>query len=523
MKATTMTLSGKRQSVFPLEWCKRQGLENGGTLNVFEVGDALVIEPVKPLPYCPFVVGRSFQLSVFSFSAFSLFLSAFFSTAAMNYETLLSFGAEISQGRRPYSGIVIGQDGALYGTTIQGGTNSVGTVFKLNADGTGYTLLHTFLTNGIDGQSPVALLQASDGILYGTTSIGGTNKAGTVYRLNTNGSGYTLLHTFGSIVGDAQNPQAGLIEGADGALYSTAFFGGAEDAGAVFKLTKDGSGYRVLYSFSLNNAGGINPDTALIQGLDGALYGTTFLGGPDNAGTVFKMTIEGTGYAVLQNFTGANGDGKNPDAALLQAGNGFLYGTTYSGGSNAVGTIFNLTTNGASYAVLHHFGSAGADGRSPLGPLLQARDGALYGTTYLGGVGAGVIFKLALDGTGYAILNSFSLAGSDGQNPRSGLAQAGDDFFYGTTWVGGAHSLGTVFRFQPPGPRPTMIDAAVAGSAIQVRFSGIGGNHYELFRSTNLVDWISLTTLTMPASGVATNLDVSPPPGLGLYRASWVP
>jgi len=486
----------------------------------------------------PALRGR-FPLSTFSFLLFrsavrspwsvvrSLAVAALLTCsathAAVNCEILFSFGSAPAQGRRPYSGVVVGQDGALYGTTIQGGTNSAGTVFKICPDGTGYALLHTFLTNGIDGQSPVAVLQANDGKLYGTTSIGGTNKAGTIYRLNNDGSGYSVLHTFGSLAGDGQNPQAGLIEGKDGALYGTTFFGGGQDLGAVFKLNKDGSTYRVLLSFSFSNSDGTNPDTALVQGLDGVLYGATFFGGTNDAGAVFKLNSDGTGYAVLRSLTGANGDGKNPDAALMQAGNGVLYGTTYSGGSNAVGTVFKLSTNGTGYAVLHHFGSTGTDGRNSLGPLSAGDDGFLYGTTYLGGAGAGVIFRIALDGTSYVILNSFSvLSGTDGQNPRSGLAPASDGAFYGTTWSGGANGFGTVFRFLPP-QKPAMFDAAVAGNAVQVRFTGIGGYKYDVHRSTNLVDWTSLKTLTMPASGIATNLDTSPPPGVGLYRAAWVP
>src|SRR6266550_498721 len=186
-------------------------------------------------------------------------------SAATHYQTLQSLGQTGASGQKPYAGVVTGNDGALYGTAVQGGTNGAGTVFKLNLDGSGYGVLHTFLTNGVDGRSPGALIRGSDGMLYGTTSIGGTGNAGTAYRLNRDGSGYSLLHTFKSVVADGLNPQGGLAEGSDGALYGTTFFGGSNDMGTVFKMNKDGSNYRVLVHFSLS-AEGLNPDTAVVEG-----------------------------------------------------------------------------------------------------------------------------------------------------------------------------------------------------------------------------------------------------------------
>jgi len=277
----------------------------------------------------------------------SLFLLAIFfllpSPASAASQTLLSFGSASAQGRRPYSGVVVGKDSALYGTTIQGGTNGVGTLFKVNADGTGYTLFHTFLTNGIDGQSPVALLQGSDGKLYGTTSIGGTNRSGTIYGLNTNGTGYTLLHTFGSIAGDGQNPQAGLMEGTNGTLYGTTFFGGAQDGGIVFKLNKDGSGYQVIHVFTAWPTDGDGPSGALVEADDGYLYGTTVYGGQTAAiGTLFRLRKNGSDYSLLHTFQGKDGDGSVPTHALCKTANGDLFGITQSGGEAGVGTVFGV-------------------------------------------------------------------------------------------------------------------------------------------------------------------------------------
>ena len=201
------------------------------------------------------------------------------------------------------------------------------------------------------------------------TSIGGTNRAGTIYKLNADGNGYRLLHVFGSVAADGENPGAGLIEGRDGGLYGTAFFGGSNGVGTVFRLNKDGRSYGALYHFGRTASDGANPDTAVVQGADGTLYGTTFFGGTNDAGTVFKVNTNGGGYGVLRMFTKSGGDGQNPDAALMQASNGALYGTTYTGGASNVGTIFTLSTTGGGYNLLHSFKSFAGDAQSPLGAV----------------------------------------------------------------------------------------------------------------------------------------------------------
>jgi uncharacterized repeat protein (TIGR03803 family) len=445
------------------------------------------------------------------------------SAQTAQYRTIQSFGVAGAVGQKPYAGVVSGTDGALYGTTLGGGSNRAGTVFKVKPDGSGYATLHAFATNGVDGQSPGALTQASDGALYGMTSIGGTNRAGTVYRLNADGSGYRLLHVFGSVAGDGGNPGAGLIEGGDGGLYGTTFWGGSNGVGTVFRLSKDGNSYGVLYHFGQSASDGANPDTALAQGADGALYGTTFFGGTNDAGTVFKLNTNGGGYGVLRMFNKSGGDGQNPDAPLMQASNGALYGTTYSGGASNAGTVFTLSTNGGGYNIRHSFGSFEGDAQSPLGALLEGKDGGLYGTTYSGGSnGVGALFRLALAGTDYSVWRGFLSSGGDGQNPRGGLVLGSDGAFYGTTWHGGQSGVGTVFQIYPP-ETPQMLGAVVTGTTAQVWFSGVSGYQYQVLRSTNLVSWAGLGTVPMPASGVCTNVDPAAPAAGAFYRAAWVP
>jgi uncharacterized repeat protein (TIGR03803 family) len=449
------------------------------------------------------------------------------SASAQNIQSqrLLSLGPPGLAGRHPYAGVIQADNGALYGTTSQGGASNAGTIFRLNLTGSNATNLYTFGLVAGDGQNPMALVQGSDGALYGTTSNGGTNRTGTTYKINKDGTGYQVLHNFGSVVADGANPQAGLVEGADGFLYGTTFFGGSNDLGTVYKLRKDGGSYAILRHFSFSGGDGANPDTALLQGRDGVLYGTTFFGGTNDAGTIFKLNTNGSGYLVLRKFSGLASDGKNPDAALSQGSDSALYGTTYSGGSNDMGTIFKLNTNGnpSSYAVLHTFTSTGGDGQKPLSALLEAKDGLMYGTTYSGGSnGLGTVFILNKDGTGYAVVRSFSVSGGDGQNPHAGLVQGSDLALYGTTWSGGDSGVGTVLRFLPLAT-PQMLDVVLAANSVKVRFSGVSSNHYQVYRSTNLVSWSLLSTLTMSASGIGTNVDASPVFPSAWYRAAWVP
>jgi uncharacterized repeat protein (TIGR03803 family) len=290
---------------------------------------------------------------------------------ASHYQRLKSFGSLVDSGGRPWAPLIQGSDGALYGTTSEGGAYKrelkdgyvgVGTVFRLNKDGTGYTLLHSFGSDG-DGWWPQArLLEASDGALYGTTVHGGefTNQTpygygyGTVFKLNKNGSDYRVLHSFNSL--DGVPLETALVEGSDGTLYGISE-GVTNNAGVLFKLNKDGSDYNVLRIFGSSSPDGQWP-SALLRGSDGALYGTTSGGGANNAGTVFRLNPDGSGYSVLRSFGSSSVDGREP-FELLQGSDGALYGITSIGGAstNGLGTMFRLNKDGSGYTVLHSFSS----------------------------------------------------------------------------------------------------------------------------------------------------------------------
>ena len=208
--------------------------------------------------------------------------------------------------------------GRCYGTTSEGGITGQdwpfggGTVFKINTDGSGYTLLYTFLGSDVgDGRSPSSgLVRGRDGVLYGTTHNGGTyqppdilGNRGTVFKLDVDGSGYSVLYNFGSIKGDGMGA-VGLVEGSDGVLYGTTQYGVSETNqavttyGTVFKLNRDGSGYGVLYHFGSSVGDGLQPFAGVVEGSDGVLYGTACYGGVSNNGTVFKLNKDGSGYTV---------------------------------------------------------------------------------------------------------------------------------------------------------------------------------------------------------------------------------
>jgi uncharacterized repeat protein (TIGR03803 family) len=339
--------------------------------------------------------------------------------------------------------LVQGTDGNFYGTTAGGGTSNLGTAFVMTPTGT-LTVLHSF-TGGADGSAPQygGLIQAADGNFYGTT-YNGAFGFGTVFKM-TSGGTVTTPYSFGGSI-DGGNPVGGVVQGADGNFYGTTSRGGLTGNGVVFKLPSAGM-YSVLHSFAGGSTDGANPQSGVIQGTDGNFYGTTFEGGAGNAGTIFKLTSGGA-FTLLQTLSGGP-DGASPFAGLVAATDGNLYGTTAGGGAGETGTIFRITPSGAE-TVLYSF-TEGFSRGTPFAPLIQGTDGNFYGTTFQGGAAAdGTIFKMTPAGA-VTVLYAFAGGAADGAAPRSGLVQANDGNFYGTTNSGGPSNRGTVFRMTPAG------------------------------------------------------------------------
>jgi uncharacterized repeat protein (TIGR02543 family) len=289
-------------------------------------------------------------------------------------------------------------DGNLYGTTIQGGAHDDGTVFKITLGGT-LTTIYSFCVQGCaDGALPEAgLVQATDGNFYGTTEAGGTNGYGhgTVFKITPQGT-LTTLYSFCAQNGctDGAAPFARLAQGADGNFYGTTSNGGANGYGTVFKITPSGT----LTTYSLNYMDGVTPIAGLVQGTDGNFYGTTQNGGANYYGTIFKMTPAGT-LTALYSFCSQTSctDGVSPWAGVVQATDGNFYGTTIGGGTTLAGTVFKITPKGK-LTTLYSFDPSEAV--APYAGLVQAADGYFYGTTAYGGPshncngGCGTVFRL---------------------------------------------------------------------------------------------------------------------------------
>jgi uncharacterized repeat protein (TIGR03803 family) len=316
-----------------------------------------------------------------------------------------------------------------------------------------FTTLHSFTAHPPRyGFSPDAgLIQGTDGKLYGTTELGGHGyEAGTVFNITTSGI-LSTLHSFNEPQGVV--PVAALVQATNGKFYGTTIYGGANVYyGTVFSITASGK-LKTLHGF--DGTDGSEPSAALVQAHDGALYGTTREGGANytcslGCGTIFKITPSGT-LTPLHSFNGT--DGGYPTAGLVQGTDGNFYGTTYQNGTNNYGTVFRITPNGQ-LTTLHIFD--GTDGANPYAGLIQGTDGNFYGTASRGGpntksicsLGCGTIFQITPSGTLTTLYNLCSQVASsctEGYDPNAALVQDTNGTFYGTTYFGGANGYGTAF------------------------------------------------------------------------------
>lgn len=447
---------------------------------------------------------------------------------SQTFKTIANFNGTNGNGSGPgYVALVQGTNGNLYGTTETGGAHlyNDGTVFKLTSTGT-LTTLHTF--EGPDGSYPYAgLLLALDGTLYGTTSSGGDLSCGapfgcgTVFRI-TNSGALTTLHVFEGIPSDGQMPDGALLEATDGKIYGTTVDGGEYGAGSVFKMTAAGD--LTIWQSFVDEA---EPYAGVIEGTNGEFYGTTSAGGYDctsklNCGTVYKIT--NAGPIILHTFCSEAqcADGAQPYANLVQGNDGDFYGTTSLGGDvtcNApygCGTVFKITPAGA-LTTLHTF--EGADGARPYAGLILATDGNFYGTTASGGTNNdGTLFELTPEGA-LTTLHRFSDLGKDSYFPYGGLLQATNGTFYGTTAAGGTSNDGTVYSFNN-GLGPFVAFVLAAGKVGQtggvlgqgftgttaVSLNGVPAN-FKVISDTYL-------TVTVPTGATTGYVKVTTPSGV---------
>jgi uncharacterized repeat protein (TIGR03803 family) len=390
----------------------------------------------------------------------------------------------------PVGNLVKGADGALYGTASPATSVNGGIIYRTTADGADVSTLYQLKAD--DALSPGGgLVLASDGLLYGTTKFGKASQfggTGSVFRIAASGTGFLIIHRFAlstssnqdlnPINTDGAYPEAELVEGADGYLYGVARAGGPSGTGTIFKISRDGTDFKLLHSFaaitSSSTSGltvtvdGAAPTGPLVAGTDNVFYGTASQGGTNGRGVVFRIAFDGTGFQVLHHFSATtadattgrleNADGATPLGGLVDGGDGFFYGMAAQGGTDGNGVIFAIPADGSTFTVLHSF--TGVDGARPVAELMVASSGKLYGVTSTGGVNSagtattlGTIFSIDRAGTNFSRLYSFD--GKDGAQPSSRLLETAPGVFVGVTVSAGSCRYGTVFRYSLAGDTVT--------------------------------------------------------------------
>jgi uncharacterized repeat protein (TIGR03803 family) len=400
-----------------------------------------------------------------------------------DYRVLHRFADVPDGGGGPYHELIEGSDGSLFGAASRG-------VFKIQRDGSGYTIVDTNETTGglpipgviraSDGrlyrpifseviginedgsgrqilgrfqdvpneQIPRAPLLASGGRLFGTTEVGGTGSNGTIFVLSQDATSLKVITMLGTNAAAGKVPN-GLAEGTNGFLYGTTQFGGSNNFGVIFRIDANGGVYTNLYHFGPASDGRA-PRCGLVSGGDGFLYGCGFQGGNFGRGTIFRIREDGSGYTILRHLGATIPDGQSLQTALVTGPDGALYGVATGGGANSRGTIFRISRNGSEYTNLRHF-AGGSDGANPQTPLLLASDGYFYGTTFSGGTGFGTIYRLRPDGTEYQVLYRLTERTRDGSQPRGPLVEKPSGVLWGCTTAGGAYNSGVIFRAQMDG------------------------------------------------------------------------
>lgn len=426
-------------------------------------------------------------------------------------------------GANPGAGLVL-LGGLLCGTTINGGSHGAGTAFYMAPDASAFGVFRPF-ADVPDAARPQANFAVAGATLYGTSFAGGASGAGTIYSTQTNGV-FSVIHSFATVqANNATNVGGGspssLPVWSGGLLFGTTTAGGSNANGTIFSVTTNGTGFSVLHDFSeLDSVTGTNADGAAAWGglvlSGGSLYGTASAGGAGGNGVVFSVTTNGANFTALHSFTAmdpeaaTNADGAIPMAGLIEA-NGALYGTTTAGGPGGKGTVFSIGTNGLGFAVLHSFSptdpqtDTNADGASPCGTLTLSGS-VLYGTAPAGGAGgSGVVFSINTNGSQFNCLYSFTPVNaatgtnSDGAQPVSQPLLLGTSL-YGTAFAGGPGASGTVFSLNLA-PVPALITNIVINADGSVTLSFTGQPN-----STNVVQ--ASDDLTSPANwqNISTNM-----------------
>jgi uncharacterized repeat protein (TIGR03803 family) len=434
---------------------------------------------------------------------------------AQHYNILHRFGdGTISNDGTSPQSIFLAFDGNFYGITAGGGTNNAGTVFKITPQGV--TSVFYVFTSAGGVTAPTSLIQAADGSFYGTTI---TNQ---IFHLTQSGQ-ITLLHSFGSSVN-----LNGVIQAGNDNFYGTIYYGGSAGKGAVFMITPQGV-VTVLHNFGDGNVAsdGLFPAGSLVQGSDGSFYGTTSQGGTAGEGIVFKITSQGT-YTILHHFEDGSvtNDAKQPKVGLIQASDGNFYGVTAGGGNSGHGTVFKVTSQGA-VTILHSFldGTVLNDSFGPSTPLIQGSDGNFYGTTTGGSITIaflGVTASITQDATIFQMtpqgiittLHSFGDGSvtNDGSNyppSTTSLVQGSAGTFYGITESGGISNDGTVFSITPSAIALASPSTASGFVSVPFSYQTAATNHPTSYSAASLPAGLSIDASSGFVSGTPTTIETN--------------
>ncbi len=390
-------------------------------------------------------------------------------------------------GKEPF-GSLISVGSYLYGMTGSGGTGNSGIIFKIKPDGTGFTKLLDF-TGTLNGGFPRSSLIYDGTSLYGTTAMGGANNSGTVFKIQTDGTGYTKLYDF-TVPANGGQPSGSLVS-VGSYLYGMTYEGGTNNLGVIYKIMTDGTGFSKIFEFTTIT--GTHPMCGPIS--DGTyLYGVTMNGGTGSLGTVFKILLNGTGFIKLMDFSGTANGSFSRSSLVLDGG--YLYGTAGGGGTSNSGTFFKIQTTGTGFSKLLDF-TGTANGSQPSSMLFPTGN-FLYGMTYMGGANnIGTIYKIMADGSGYSKLLNFS-GTANGSSPNGSLISDGISIF-GVTSIGGANNFGTIFKYCLTPITLSQSPKICEGQTLTVGSSvySATGTYHDTLTSIHGCDSIVTTNLTV--------------------------
>ncbi len=405
----------------------------------------------------PLLRDRCATTTLFAFVIMFLFLLGAADRAqSQTYKVLHNFTAKGADGATPYGGPIFDQFGNLVGTTYLGGYWGSGSVYKLSLKGDSWTYSSLYSLKGLtDGAGPAfgSLAIGPKGSLFATTEGGGY--LGTAFEVCPGSnckSRETVVHSFGHGT-DGIEPIGGLAFDAAGNFYGTTLLGGVLGNGTVFEGTWSGTAWITgqIYDFGASSTDAVNAVAGVTIDAQGNLYGTTSFGGTSGVGAIYKLTPSSTGWSesILYNFQGLD-DGQNPVGGVILDSAGNIYGTTFDGGVNGGGTVYELSPSNGSWNFKTIYSFVGGYG-GPYNKLTMDATGNLYGTANSDGAyGFGSVFKLAPGSGGWTYTDLYDFTnGSDGGEPYGAVAVDKNGNVFGTAVTGGGDGQGVIFEITP--------------------------------------------------------------------------